>query len=125
MSEAVEFPLSDGTMVRVAPAAQAGSGPVGLGTHLRRAELTLRQSLSSVTSAAAEVIGEFRNLAHRPDEVEVTFGVVLDGKLGGVIASANASAHLDVRVKWNNAPAPNAAPAPDGSGPADPGTAAS
>ena len=54
-----------------------------------------------VTTAAAEAIDGFRNLVHRPDEVEVSFGVVLDGKLGGLLASANAGAHLDITLRWN------------------------
>ncbi|MFF4831097.1 CU044_2847 family protein [Streptomyces sp. NPDC001315] len=100
MPDAVQFTLSDGTVVLVAPPARAGTGAVGLGTRLESAERTLRQALTPITTAAAEVIEEFRALAHRPDEVEVTFGVVLDGKLGAVIASAHASAHLDVSLRW-------------------------
>lgn len=100
MPDAVQFTLSDGTVVLVAPPARAGTGAVGLGTRLEAAERTLRQALAPITSAASEVIDEFRALAQRPDEVEVTFGVVLDGKLGAVIASANASAHLDVSLRW-------------------------
>ena len=37
----------------------------------------------------------------RPEEIEICFGVTLDGKLGGVIASANAGAHLDVTLRWH------------------------
>ncbi|MER5751001.1 CU044_2847 family protein [Streptomyces sp. NPDC002088] len=108
MPDAVQFTLSDGTVVLVAPPARAGTGAVGLGTRLESAERTLRQALTPITMAAAEVIDEFRALAHRPDEVEVTFGVVLDGKLGAVIASAHASAHLDVSLRWRGAEGPSA-----------------
>jgi hypothetical protein len=40
-------------------------------------------------------------MAQRPEEIEICFGVTLDGKLGGVIASANAGAHLDVTLRWH------------------------
>jgi hypothetical protein len=63
-----------------------------------------------VTAAASEAMEEFRGLAHVPDEVEISFGVVLDGKLGGVIASASASAHLDVTLRWHASRAPQAPP---------------
>jgi hypothetical protein len=108
MSDAVQFTLSDGTAVLVAPAARSGTGAVGLSTRLETAERTLRQALAPITSAAAEVIDQFRTLAHRPDEVEVSFGVVLDAKLGGVIATANTTAHLDVTLRWHTPDTPDA-----------------
>lgn len=104
MSDAVQFTLSDGTTVLVAPPARSGVGPVGLGTRLESAQQTLREALAPVTAAASEVIEGFRTLAHRPDEVEVTFGVVLDAKLGGVLASTTAGTHLDVTLRWHSSP---------------------
>jgi hypothetical protein len=102
MPNTVAFALSDGTVVLVAPP-RAGSAPVGVGPRVQAAAQTLSQALRPVTSAAAEVIDEFRSLAHRPDEVEVTFGVVLDAKLGAAIAGAKAGAHLDVTLRWSGA----------------------
>ncbi|WP_051828028.1 CU044_2847 family protein [Streptomyces bicolor] len=101
MPDAVQFTLSDGTVVLVAPPARAGTGAVGLGTRLESAAQSLRDALAPVTAAASDVIGGFRSLAQRPDEVEVTFGVVLDAKLGAVLSSASAGAHLDVTLRWN------------------------
>ncbi|KUO21805.1 CU044_2847 family protein [Streptomyces dysideae] len=114
MPDAVQFTLSDGTVVLVAPPARAGTGAVGLGTRLESAGRSLSEALAPVTAAASEVIGGFRSLAQRPDEVEVTFGVVLDGKLGAVLASASAGAHLDVTLRWN---ATDPAPPSDDAGP--------
>src|ERR1700759_3809074 len=117
MSDAVAFRLADGTVVLVAPPARAGTGAVGLGSRLEEAQRTLRGALAPVTAAADEAMEQFRRLVHRPDEVEISFGVVLDGKLGGIIASANATAHLDVTLRWR------AADEPSGTGTA-PGAAA-
>lgn len=113
MSDAVQFTLSDGTAVLVAPAARSGIGQVGLGAHLESARQTLREALVPVTSAASEVIDGFRTLAHRPDEVEVTFGVILDAKLGGVLASTTAGTHLDVTLRWHASPPGAAEQGPD------------
>jgi hypothetical protein len=115
MPDAVQFTLSDGTVVLVAPPARAGTGAVGLGTRLESAGRTLQEALAPITTAASEVIGQFRNVAQRPDEVQVTFGVVLDGKLGAVLASAHASAHLDVTLRWSTTDP--AAPTPDDGAP--------
>lgn len=53
-----------------------------------------------VTAAATQVMDGFRELARRPQEIEIAFGVMLDGKLGGIIASASTGAHLDVTLRW-------------------------
>jgi len=100
MVDAIEFTLDDGTTVAVAPPARAGSGAVGLSDRLEVAEKTLHQALAPVTTAATQMMDGFRKMAQRPAEVEISFGVTLDGKLGGVIASANAGAHLDVTLRW-------------------------
>jgi hypothetical protein len=105
MVDAIEFTLDDGTTVAVASPPRAGSGAVGLSDRLEAAEKTLREALVPVTAAAAQVIDGFRAMARRPEEIEVSFGVTLDGRLGGVIASANAGAHLDVTLRWRGSPA--------------------
>lgn len=106
MPDAVQFTLSDGeTVVLVTPPARSGTGAVGLGNRLEAATHSLPRALAPVTSAAADVIEQFRSLAHRPDEVEIAFGVVLDAKLGAVMAGAQAGAHLDVTLRWSATPA--------------------
>jgi hypothetical protein len=105
MFDAIEFVLDDGTTVAVASPPRAGSGAVGLGDRLEAAEKTLREALGPVTAAAEQMIGGFRAMARRPEEIEIRFGVTLDGKLGGVIASANAGAHLDVTLRWRGSDA--------------------
>jgi hypothetical protein len=100
MFDAIEFTLDDGTTIAVAPPARAGSGAVGLSDRLEAAEKTLREALAPVTAAASQMIDGFRTMTQRPDEVDVSFGVTLDGKLGGVIASAKAAAHLEVTLHW-------------------------
>ncbi len=116
MPDAVAFVLDDGTTVAVAPVARTGTGAVGLGDRLAAAEKTLRQALAPVTTAAGELMESFRRLGHRPDEVEISFGVTLDGRLGGVIASANSGAHLEVKLHWS-ASGPAAQPDPQPAAP--------
>lgn len=100
MPDAIEFTLDDGTTVAVAAPRPDGSGAVGLGDRLQAAEKTLREALAPVTAAATQAMDSFRERARSPQEIEIGFGVTLDGKLGGVIASANAGAHLDITLRW-------------------------
>lgn len=100
MFDAISFALDDGTTVEVAPAARAGSGAVGLSDRLDVAHKTLREALAPVTAAATQMMDGFATMPQRPAEVEISFGVTLDGKLGGVIASAQAGAHLDITLRW-------------------------
>ncbi|MEU6230121.1 CU044_2847 family protein [Streptomyces sp. NPDC047042] len=117
MPDILRFSLSDGTTVAVTPvaAAKVGTGAVGIGDRLQAAERTLREALTPITAAAAEMIDGFRELAGRPDDVEIGFAVTLDGKLGGVIASGKATAHLNVKLRWSAArPAPAEPSTPTG-----------
>lgn len=101
MSDIVTFLLADGTTVAVSPApTRTGTGAVSLGSRLQAAEQSLRQALAPVTTAASEMMDSFRELGRRPDELEIGFAVTLDGKLGGVIASATTTAHLHVKLHW-------------------------
>lgn len=101
MDDVIGFTLDDGTTVAVQAPRPDGSSPVGLGDKLQPAEKTLRAALAPVTAAATQVLDDFRKLGRdRPHEVEVSFGVELDAKLGGVIASANAGSHLEVTLRW-------------------------
>ena len=109
MSEIVEFSLENGAKVAVSPVRpRAGSAPIGLGERMEAAEKTLRQAIAPVTAAAAEMLEDFRRLAH-PDEVEIAFGVALDGKLGGIIVGTTAGAHLEVKLRWRATAAPEEA----------------
>lgn len=118
MSDVVEFMLDDGTPVLVAPVLADGSSPVGWGDRLKTAQKTLREALAPVTAAATQVVDSFQKAARRPDEIEITIGVTLDAKLGAVISSASAGAHLDVTLRWH-APEKESSPSAgaDGIGP--------
>lgn len=118
MPEAIEFMLDDGTSVVVAPVLADGSSPVGWGNRLKIAQKTLREALAPVTAAAAQVADSFQKAARRPEEIEITIGVTLDAKLGAVISSASAGAHLDVTLRWH-APEKESSPSAgaDGSAP--------
>jgi hypothetical protein len=100
MDDVIGFTLDDGTTVAVQAPRRDGSSPVGLREKLQPSEKTLRAALAPVTAAAAQVLDDFRTVAHRPQEVEISFGVALDGKFGGVIASAKAGTHLEVTLRW-------------------------
>jgi hypothetical protein len=51
------------------------------------------------------MIDAFRTLSHKPDEVEIEFGVKLDASVGAVIAGAGTGVHLNVTLRWAAEPA--------------------
>jgi len=126
MPELIRFKLSDDTemLVEAGPGSLDGRHQVSGGRRLEDAEATLRQALSPVTRAAEDIVDGFRRLARRPDEIEISFGVKLDAKVGGVVASSSMNAHLDVKLSWRSSSAERkavrrAAPAEDGEPGAD------
>jgi hypothetical protein len=100
MTEYTSFELANDLQVTVAAPTTPGLVPAGLRPKAVKAEQTLRQGLRPVTSAAEEVIEGFRELPGRPDEIEIQFGVQLNGTFGAVLATAAVGTHLEVTLRW-------------------------
>jgi hypothetical protein len=45
-------------------------------------------------------------MGHRPDQIEITFGVKLDAKLGAIIAEAGVQGALEIKLTWRRGDAP-------------------
>jgi hypothetical protein len=101
LSTRTEFTLANGgTVVVESQGTGAGVTAAGRGRFEKAGE-SLRDSLDTVVRAAADVMDAFSALPRRPDELEVQFGVSLDGSVGAIIASGTAGVHLDVTLRWS------------------------
>lgn len=112
----VEFPVGDGQVyVRVADNdaawdGQSGLSRAGAGERVVRAVVgTWDQALLGIHAVAEGVLNQLRRIEPAPDEVKVTFGVAVNGKLGATLVATGADAHLEVEVVWKN-PAGTAQP---------------
>src|SRR6266700_7054920 len=102
MPELVRWQLDDGDELlvevdhdgpEISPVSRAGDVIESAGTSLSAA-------LGSVRKAATVVLGQFRDMAVRPDEVQVEFGVRLTAEAGAVIAKSSVEGHLTVKLTW-------------------------
>jgi hypothetical protein len=102
MRELLRFPLSDGGEIVVdVDSQEPGVGRAGrLGDAATRASMTYDQALDGVRRAADATLRQFRQMASRPDKVEVEFGVRLTAAAGAVISHTGAEAQLTVRLTW-------------------------
>ncbi|GCB52957.1 CU044_2847 family protein [Streptomyces sp. NL15-2K] len=66
------------------------------------ASQTWNSALSGVRAAADGVLAQLRSLDPPPEEVEVTFGVAVTGKVGATLVSTGGDAHINVRIVWRN-----------------------
>ncbi|WP_406016419.1 CU044_2847 family protein [Streptomyces sp. NBC_00984] len=83
--------------------AGAGAG-AGAGVRIVRAAAdTWQGALAGLRSAAEGASAQLRAVDPPPEEVEVTFGVTVDGKLGATLVSAGTNTHVNVKVVWRNA----------------------
>lgn len=106
MTELARWSLHDGgeILVEVAPDGPRVS-PVSRGGDLiESASSTLGAALAHVRDAAAEALGQFRQMPVRPSAVELEFGIRLTAEAGAVIAKTAADGHLNIRLTWQ---APN------------------
>lgn len=104
MAELMRWELPDGDEVLVEIAQDAPEiSPVSrAGDLIESAGASLGSALGHVRNAATVVLGQFRGMAERPDEVQVEFGVRLTAEAGAVIAKTSVDGHLNVTLKWRN-----------------------
>jgi hypothetical protein len=69
------------------------------GKLLEDARSSFEEALGSVRDVAAAAMGQFRSMVHRPDEVEIKFGIRLDAKTGAIIAQAGVQGQIEIRVR--------------------------
>jgi hypothetical protein len=76
-----------------------GLSRAGAGDRVvRAAARTWEQSLEGMQAAAEGALKQLRQIDPAPDEVKVSFGVAVNGKLGALLVTAGADAHLKVEV---------------------------
>ncbi|WP_320066100.1 CU044_2847 family protein [Micromonospora sp. RTGN7] len=104
MSEVVEFALDGGGSVRVAVDDTPGIAPASADDVLRKAGMSFNRAIGQARDAASAALTEFRSMADRPDEVEITFGVQLTAEAGALIARTGVQGQLQVTVRWHRSP---------------------
>jgi hypothetical protein len=65
-----------------------------------QAKQSLEPALDSIRAMANVSLERLQDLAQRPDELEVEFGVRLNAEAGAVIAKTQAEGHLKVKLAW-------------------------
>jgi Trypsin-co-occurring domain 1 len=102
VTELAAFELADGGSVLVEVDAPDRVSRVGRRDDiLRSVGRTFEETLATVRNAAAAALGQFQDMAHRPDEVEITFGVKLDAEVGAVVARTGVEGQLQVKLTWH------------------------
>lgn len=102
MADLIRFELETGGTVTVELDEKPGVVPAGgRGSVLRDAKLSLERALSDVRDAAAAALGQFQEMASKPDEVEIVFGVKLDAQAGAIIAKTGVQGHFEIKLKWD------------------------
>jgi Trypsin-co-occurring domain 1 len=103
VTKLIQFEVEGGGEVLVAASTDVAAGPVyrgGASGLVEKANDTLQAAVAKVAPAAQAVIDSMHNLARRPDEVSVTFGLEMSGQAGAFIASASTTANFVVTLTW-------------------------
>ena len=113
MTQLARFDLADGGSVLVEVDAPDGISRVGARQDAVLASVGQKfdETLATVKDAATAALGQFRSMGHRPDEVEIKFGVKLDADFGAVIARTGLQGQLAVKLTWRAPQGSEAAPA--------------
>lgn len=104
MNKLLEFSVPGGVVVveTSAPATESvvrgGSSSVGKLTE--NIGVSLGDTLAIVRPFADATLAACRELANRPDAVEVQFGLNFNASIGAFIAQSEASASLNIKLVW-------------------------
>jgi len=104
MKRLVSFPLDDGEtiLVEVNELENGGMELATPTTVIEKAQYTFGQALDKIKPIAETIIDKLRDLRHRPDEVQVTFGVKLTAEAGALIAAASAEGNYEIVLTWKS-----------------------
>lgn len=100
----LDFPLEDGSSLRVEVDDRDAGGPVMRGraaASVEQAGETFEQALSRVLPAFGVVVTKLRESASRPDHIELEFGLKLSAEMGAIIARTSGEANFRVVVRWD------------------------
>jgi hypothetical protein len=101
----LEFPISDqaGTtlLVEVDDPGELGNRPVGR-DMAERARQSLEAALSDVMPGVNALTARLQDLAKKPDEVALEFGVKFTAEAGALIAKTSLEGNIKVSIKWAN-----------------------
>ncbi|HUU69919.1 MAG TPA: CU044_2847 family protein [Planctomycetota bacterium] len=102
MKQLIRYKLEHGGSVVVEVDVPDGLGmkPAGIKDGFVEAEKTFEAAFEEVRKAASVVVCKLRDLAESPDELEVSFGLKMNGKAGTIFASAGAEANFNVTLTW-------------------------
>lgn len=96
-----EYASANG-IVRVEVDAPAGQGPraVGRDEVAVKVQESFEEAIAGIRPIAEGILAQTSGLGTVPKEVQVTFGIKLSGKLGAILASTSAEAHIEVALTW-------------------------
>jgi hypothetical protein len=105
MKQLVAFPLKDGSMLFVEveePEAVSGITRAGRrpGEVFTKAEENFEQAIDKIRASTQLAVSKLRDLAVKPDELEMEFGFNLSAQFGAVIAAATTEANYKVTLRW-------------------------
>lgn len=103
-TELVQFDLANGATVIAELDVAPGVSRVSRDDMLTKATGTLEDALTRVRDAAATALSQFQDMARKPDNVEIKFGVKLDAQAGAVIAKTGVQGHFEIKLTWKREP---------------------
>jgi Trypsin-co-occurring domain 1 len=102
-SRVLRFSVGDGTnsalLVEVDDSLEAGNRPVAQGV-IEKARQSLEAALAELTPGVTAIVGHLRDLASKPDEFGMEFGIKFSAEAGALIAKTALEGNIKVSLKW-------------------------
>lgn len=104
MKKLVEFPLEKGGSILIEAEETHPESAISRSSCEEllpeKMSTTFNDALKNIKPTAAAIIGEFRELSEKPNEVQVEFGLKLTTSANIIITSCGVEGNFKVTLKW-------------------------
>jgi hypothetical protein len=100
MSKIARFKTRNETVVQVEVEDSSTTSLVSLGDDMVEAGEYFEDAIAGIKPIADYVVETIADLATKPKETSVTFGVKFSGEAGMIVAKSTLEASLQVTLKW-------------------------
>lgn len=99
----LDSPTTDGIVRFEVTGAAALEGEVEVvspADGLRKLKSVMSDAVQTIQTVGQQITDGIEQMKSKPSELEVEFGVKVDGEVGAMIATVGSGAHFSVKLKW-------------------------
>jgi Trypsin-co-occurring domain 1 len=71
---------------------------------VRKLKGALEEAVETIKAVGEQITDGIEEMTRKPSDLEIEFGVKIDGEVGAVVATLSSGAHFSVKLRWTTSP---------------------